>query len=96
MHDLIEDYLIGNGVNVTHKGFLYLVDAIIAVMNDRDKAKHMTALYEEIGRYNNTTLTRVERNVRYALDSANIKLTSGEFILRTAIILSKRKGETKK
>ena len=95
MHDLIEDYLIGNGVNVTHKGFLYLVDAIIAVMNDRDKAKHMTALYEEIGRYNNTTLTRVERNVRYALDSANIKLTSGEFILRTAIILSRAKEREK-
>lgn len=77
-------------------GFIYLVEAIVAVINDRDMARHMTALYEEIGKYNNTSLTRVERNVRYALDSADIKVTSGEFILRTAIILSKRKGETKK
>lgn len=96
MNDLVEDYLIERGVKVTHMGFDYLVDAIVAVMKDRDKAKHMTALYEEIGKYNNTSLTRVERNVRYALDSADINVTSGEFILRTAIILSKRKGETKK
>ena len=96
MNDLVEDYLIEKGIKVTHMGFVYLVDAIVAVMKDRDKARHMTALYEEIGKYNNTSLTRVERNVRYALDRADIQVTSGEFILRTAIILSKRKGETKK
>ena len=95
MHDLVEDYLIERGVKVTHMGFAYLVDAIVAVINDRNKARHMTALYEEIGKYNNTSLTRVERNVRYALDSADINVTSGEFIIRSAIILSKRKGETK-
>ena len=96
MHDLVEDYLIEKGVKVTHKGFIYLVEAIVAVVYDRDKARHMTALHEEIGKYNNTSLTRVERNIRYALESADIKVTSGEFILRSAIILSKRKGETKK
>ena len=96
LNDLVEDYLIEKGIRVTHMGFAYLVDAIVAVMKDRDKARHMTALYEEIGKYNNTSLTRVERNVRYALDSADINVTSGEFILRSAIILSKRKGETKK
>ena len=64
-------------------------------MKDRDKARHMTALYQEIGKYNNTSLTRVERNVRYALDSADINVTSGEFILRTAIILSKEKERQK-
>ena len=96
MDDLVEDYLIERGIKVTHMGFTYLVEAIVAVINDRDKARHMTALYEEIGKYNNTSLTRVERNVRYALDSADINVTSGEFILRSAIILSKRKGETKK
>ena len=95
MHDLVEDYLIERGVKVTHMGFTYLVEAIVAVIYDRDKARHMTALYEEIGKYNNTSLTRVERNIRYSLESADIKVTSGEFILRTAIILSKRKGETK-
>ena len=93
MNDFVEDYLIESGVKVTHKGFSYLVCAIVAVINDRDKAKHMTSLYEEIAKYNNTSLTRVERNIRYALDSADIKVTSGEFILRTVIILSKRKGE---
>ena len=96
MSDLIEDYLIEKGIKVTHMGFAYLVDAIVAVMKDRDKARHMTALYQEIGKYNNTSLTRVERNIRYALESADINVTSGEFILRSAIILSKRKGETKK
>ena len=95
MNDLVEDYLIEKGIKVTHMGFTYLVDAIVAVMKDHDKARHMTALYEEIGKYNNTSLTRVERNVRYALDSADINVTSGEFIIRSAIILSKRKGETK-
>lgn len=95
MHDLVEDYLIERGIKVTHMGFTYLVDAIVAVINDRDKARHMTALYIEIGKYNNTSLTRVERNVRYALDSAGIKVTSGEFILRTAIILSKEKERQK-
>ena len=95
MHDLVEDYLIERGVKVTHMGFTYLVEAIVAVIYDRDKARHMTALYEEIGKYNNTSLTRVERNIRYALESADINVTSGEFILRTAIISSKRKGETK-
>ena len=93
---IVQDYLIERGIKVTHMGFGYLVEAIVAVINDRDKARHMTALYEEIGKYNNTSLTRVERNVRYALDSAGINVTSGEFILRSAIILSKRKGETKK
>lgn len=96
LNDLVEDYLIEKGIRVTHMGFTYLVDAIVAVINDRDKARHMTELYKEIGKYNNTSLTRVERNIRYALESADIKVTSGEFILRTAIILSKRKGETKK
>ena len=96
MHDLVEDYLIERGIKVTHMGFIYLVEAIVAVIYDRDKARHMTVLYEEIGKYNNTSLTRVERNIRYALESADINVTSGEFILRTAIILSKRKGETKK
>ena len=91
MNDLVEDYLIEKGIKVTHMGFAYLVDAIVAVINDRDKARHMTALYQEIGKYNNTSLTRVERNIRYALESADIKVTSGEFILRTAIILSKEK-----
>ena len=95
LNDLVEDYLIERGVKVTHMGFDYLVDAIVAVINDRDKARHMTALYQEIGKYNNTSLTRVERNIRYALDSADIKVTSGEFILRSAIILSKEK-ESKK
>ena len=95
MNDLVEDYLIERGVKVTHMGFTYLVDAIVAVINDRDKARHMTALYEEIGKYNNTSLTRVERNIRYALESADIKVTSGEFILRTAIILSKEKERQK-
>lgn len=96
MNDLVEDYLIERGIKVTHMGFTYLVDAIVAVINDRDKARHMTALYEEIAKYSNTSMTRVERNIRYALESADIKVTSGEFILRSAIILSKRKGETKK
>lgn len=95
MHDLVEDYLIERGIKVTHIGFTYLVCAIVAVINDRDKARHMTALYEEIGKYNNTSLTRVERNIRYALESADIKVTSGEFILRTAIILSKEKERQK-
>ena len=48
MNDLVEDYLIEKGIKVTHMGFAYLVDAIVAVINDRDKARHMTALYEEI------------------------------------------------
>ena len=95
MNDLVEDYLIEIGVKVTHMGFTYLVDAIVAVMKDRDKSRHMTALYEEIGKYNNTSLTRVERNIRYALESADINVTSGEFILRTAIILSKEKERQK-
>ena len=50
MNDLVEDYLIEKGIKVTHMGFTYLVDAIVAVMKDRDKARHMTALYEEIGK----------------------------------------------
>ena len=95
MNDLVEDYLIEKGIKVTHKGFTYLVDAIVAVMKDRDKARHMTALYQEIGKYNNTSLTRVERNIRYALESADINVTSGEFILRSAIILSKEKERQK-
>lgn len=95
MNDLVEDYLIERGIKVTHMGFTYLVDAIVAVINDRDKVRHMTALYEEIAKYSNTSMTRVERNIRYALESADIKATSGEFILRTAIILSKRKGVKK-
>ena len=95
LNDLVEDYLIERGVKVTHMGFDYLVEAIVAVINDRDKAKHMTSLYEKIAKYSNTSLTRVERNIRYALDSADIKVTSGEFILRSAIILSKEK-ESKK
>lgn len=95
MNDLVEDYLIERGIKVTHMGFTYLVEAIVAVINDRDKARHMTTLYEEIGKYNNTSLTRVERNIRYALESADIKVTSGEFILRTAIILSKEKERQK-
>ena len=95
MNDLIEDYLIEKGIKVPHMGFTYLVDAIVAVINDRDKARHMTSLYAEIVKYNNTSLARVEGNIGYALESADIKVTSGEFILRTAIILSKRKGETK-
>lgn len=93
--NLVEDYLIEKGIKVTHKGFNYLVDAIVAVANDRQKAQHMTALYNDIGIDNNTSLTRVERNIRYALESADIKETSGEFILRTAIILSKEKERQK-
>ena len=45
MHDLVEDYLIEKGVKVTHKGFIYLVEDIVAVIYERDKATHMTVLY---------------------------------------------------
>ena len=63
MNDLVEDYLIERGVKVTHMGFAYLVDAIVAVIKDRDKARHMTALYQEIGKYNNTSLTRAQHPI---------------------------------
>lgn len=62
----VADYLIADGVQTNISGFGYLVDAIMLY---RPGMKMTQELYPTISEMHNTTPSRVERAVRYAIES---------------------------
>ncbi len=59
------------GVPAHIKGYHYLRDAIIMAVENREVLKSITkVLYPTIAKRNNTTVSRVERSIRHAIDVA--------------------------
>ena len=90
MENKVIDYLLEQGIKPNLKGFNYLVQAVVAVMKDRSQSEHMTMLYHKLAKDNNTSYINVERNIRYVITSAGINQTCGEFVLRSAIKISRK------
>lgn len=64
----VENVLIKMGMPTGIKGFSYIVDAM-EVFEEKGIRIRITAdLYTAIARMNNTTASRVERNIRHALE----------------------------
>lgn len=52
-------------------GHKYVVDAIVAVVHDPDKTHGIVkGLYADVAQRNSTTVTRVERAIRHAIETA--------------------------
>ena len=83
------------GFNITNKGTKYLAESIVAVYRDRNKALHLTNLYKDIAKKNNTTWQAVERIMRNEVKKVSDNKL-GEFILRQAIIIKQKKKERAK
>ena len=81
--------------NITNKGTKYLAESIVAVYRDRNKALHLTKLYKDIAKKNNTTWQAVERIMRNEVKKVSDNKL-GEFILRQAIIIKQKKKERAK
>ena len=81
--------------NITNKGTKYLAESIVAVYRDRNKALHLTNLYKDIAKKNNTTWQAVERIMRNEVKKVSDNKL-GEFILRQAIIIKQKRKRGQK
>ena len=90
--------LIKVGINMSCKGFNYILDAINIIKNEGNDIK-ITAVYYMVAEKNGSSYRRVERNIRSAVervytgnnvpsflapDDIGGKLTNGEFLFRLA------------
>jgi hypothetical protein len=65
--------LIEMGMPANIKGFGYIVDAMCLFDDEKWLRGKTTDLYREIGRKNNTTMSRVERAIRHAFGIVLLK-----------------------
>jgi hypothetical protein len=65
--------LIEMGMPADIKGFGYIVDAMCLFEDEKWLHGKTTDLYREIGRKNNTTMSRVERAIRHAFEIVTVK-----------------------
>ena len=80
----IEDYLLELKFNPTHKGFVFLLCVLSDVVNKEEQINwKIMNLYSRTARKYATSVDAVERAVRYAMNSAGIKVTTKEFCIRT-------------
>ncbi|MCQ2547478.1 MAG: response regulator [Clostridia bacterium] len=85
----IGNYLAQLGISPSLSGYRYLKDAIRLVISDSSYLNKMTkGLYETVAILNNTTWTRVERNMRFAINNAyqmcsrdQVELTTWNYIV---------------
>jgi len=72
LEEMLAKYLNQMGIFSNLKGYYYLIDAIIMItLNKTWLDRRITSkLYPEIARYHGTTPQKVERAIRYAIDTA--------------------------
>lgn len=74
------------GVPHSHLGYHYLMQAIFTVCSDEKlmATRKVMQLYSRVAEMNNVSPSRIERDIRRALQKANCAMTSGEFIYRVS------------
>jgi len=83
MHKAITRILLRLGVPPNIKGFRYLRDAISDVIEDISLLSEITKrLYPNIARKNNDTASRVERDMRHAINTAWARAGRTELIVK--------------
>ena len=65
----VEEVLLEMGTPIRTKGFKYIEDAVLLLDDPDWCAAKWTAIYNKIARMNSTTATKVERNIRTALET---------------------------
>ena len=96
--------MIGLGINLSSKGFNYMLDAA-KIIHDTDDNVKITYLYNKVAHINNASYHNVERDIRREIDRlydtcpempsilvadpSRGKLTNGEFLYRLAYWLYK-------
>lgn len=64
----VEDVLFDMGVQASHRGFDYIVDAIEVIEKEGCDVSATKVLYPAIAKKNKSTSSRVERAIRYAFE----------------------------
>ncbi len=75
-------FLISEGITPNIKGYTYLLEALQKVYADRTylEGRITTALYPEIARKCNTTPSKVERAIRFAISKTKEFKPNSEYI----------------
>ena len=80
----INDYLNAKGIPNRGKGRAYLMEAVRRQIDN--PIEKLMALYAETGKPHGQTFTRVERNIRHAIETSSVEsvkdLSNGEFIAK--------------
>ena len=107
MKNKISQVLEDMGLPMNNKGFKYIRDAIVVINEDESYIYNTCKLYDKVAAEDDSTATRVERNIRSAFDSimtkgnldivnkyfpVGIKQTNGNLL---ATLYCKLKGEQK-
>ncbi|HEY8423435.1 MAG TPA: sporulation initiation factor Spo0A C-terminal domain-containing protein [Clostridia bacterium] len=83
MEQIVYRYLLSLRLMPTLKGFHYLKDAIMLVINNGGFCSLKRSIYPWIAKTRNTTVQNVERSISNALDSAwlngNVNVLKAEF-----------------
>lgn len=80
----IGQYLFELGFNINSDGFYYWITAINLYKKKQNTT--MTKIYEEIGKYNNKTVSQVEKAMRTASATAKDKIILQYQIYKTIIL----------
>ena len=65
----IEEMLLTLGIYPKYKGYKYLIDAALFVINDKNAVNNLTQnVYPNIAKTNNTTITQVQSAIRNVID----------------------------
>lgn len=89
----VENILIMLGVTPNLNGFDYICDAVDLINNSQKKIP-MMELYDSVAEKRNTTVTHVERAIRYAISKADLEVwfpfggyrtTNSEFLFLLAL-----------
>ena len=65
----IEEMLLTLGIYPKYKGYKYLLDAAIYVINDKNSVNNLTQnVYPIIAKVNNTTISQVQSAIRNVID----------------------------
>ena len=78
---IVEQYLMGKGIKLRHKGFKFLVEAINLCEKDNSYLDFIRAkLYPKIAEIKNTTPKAVESSIRNSIKCAGHTMSNIEFI----------------
>lgn len=88
----IEDYLLSKGIYPHIKGFDFLKKAIMLMSEDYNlRFNIVRGLYPKIAVLENSTPTRVERNIRTAISFTSKPLTNSQFLSLAVLELTRQK-----
>ena len=93
----ISVYLLDIGVKPNYKGFMYLNTAIQLVIDNKNIIPNITnVLYPKIAKIYKQTPSKVERNIRFAIENSNDEyknMSNKEFIAFCALNITLKGGK---